>query len=155
FLDEPTTGFDPQARRQAWEIVQALAGGGTTVLLTTHYLEEAQVLADRVVVFSRGEVVETGTPAELAARTGLVDISYRPIEGHPLPDLATDADLLTDGRWSTKVPEADVTRFIADLSGWAVRSGVQLAELNVSRPSLEDIYLALITEEQQDEVLDA
>ncbi|MEH3054863.1 MAG: ABC transporter ATP-binding protein [Patulibacter minatonensis] len=153
FLDEPTTGFDPQARRQAWEIVQALASGGTTVLLTTHYLEEAQVLADRVVVFSRGEVVETGTPAELSARTGVVQIAYEPAAGQPLPELPEGA-VLADGRWQAEVTEDAVTRVLAALSGWAVASGVELGGLTVTRPSLEDIYLALIAEENE-EIADA
>ncbi|MFT4035039.1 MAG: ABC transporter ATP-binding protein [Patulibacter sp.] len=153
FLDEPTTGFDPQARRQAWEIVQALAGDGTTVLLTTHYLEEAQVLADRVVVFSRGEVVETGTPAELAARTGLVQISYQPAAGQPQPPLECGA-VGGNGRWLAEVPEDGATRQLAQLTGWAVEHGLELTGLTVTRPSLEDIYLALIAAER-DEVQDA
>ena len=143
FLDEPTTGFDPQARRQAWDIVKKLADGGTTVVLTTHYLDEAQALADRVIVFSRGQVVETGTPAELAARSGLVRIAYRPVEGQPLPDLAPDAKV-DEGEWSFEVVEDRVTTFLADLTGWAVRENVDLAALTVTRPSLEDTYLELI-----------
>lgn len=143
FLDEPTTGFDPQARRQAWDIVRRLADGGTTVVLTTHYLDEAQALADRVVVFSRGEVVETGTPEDLAARSGLVQIAYRPVPGQPLPDLAPDARVI-DGLWAFDVVEGFVTQFLADLTGWALRSGVELAGLTVTRPSLEDTYLELI-----------
>jgi ABC-2 type transport system ATP-binding protein len=143
FLDEPTTGFDPQARRQAWDIVKRLADGGTTVVLTTHYLDEAQALADRVVVFARGEVVETGTPAELAARSGLVQIAYRPADGASLPELAPDARVI-DGTWRHEVPEGAVTSFLAELTGWAVRSGVDLVALTVTRPSLEDTYLQLI-----------
>jgi ABC-2 type transport system ATP-binding protein len=148
FLDEPTTGFDPQARRQAWDIVQKLADGGTTVVLTTHYLDEAQALADRVVVFSRGEVVETGTPAELAARSGLVRIAYTPVAGQPHPELAPDVTVDPEGEWSHEVPEADVTPFLADLTGWAMRSNVELAALTVTRPSLEDTYLQLIDVEE-------
>jgi ABC-2 type transport system ATP-binding protein len=151
FLDEPTTGFDPQARRQAWDIVKRLAEGGTTVVLTTHYLDEAQALADRVVVFSRGEVVETGTPAQLAARSGLVRIAYRPVDGQPLPDLAPDATVV-DGTWSCEVVENAVTTFLADLTGWALSTGVDLAALTVTRPSLEDTYLELITDDAAEAV---
>lgn len=153
FLDEPTTGFDPQARRQAWDIVKRLADGGTTVVLTTHYLDEAQALADRVVVFARGEVVETGTPADLAARSGLVRIAYRPVEGQPLPDLAPDATI-DDGTWSFEVVEGFVTQFLADLTGWALRHGVALDALTVTRPSLEDTYLELIAHEADEVEVD-
>lgn len=153
FLDEPTTGFDPQARRQAWEIVKRLADGGTTVVLTTHYLDEAQALADRVVVFARGEVVETGTPADLAARSGLVRIAYRPVDGQPLPDLAPDATI-DDGVWSFEVVESAVTVFLADLTGWALRHGVELGALTVTRPSLEDTYLELIAHEADEAEVD-
>ena len=145
FLDEPTTGFDPQARRQAWDIVRKLADEGTTVLLTTHYLDEAQALADRVVVFSRGEVVETGTPADLAARSGLVQIAYRPAPGDRLPDVAPTVRVV-DGVWAHEIEEGAVTWFLSELTRWAVRTGVDLAGLTVSRPSLEDIYLELIDE---------
>lgn len=145
FLDEPTTGFDPQARRQAWDIVARLAEGGTTVVLTTHYLDEAQALADRVVVVAGGRIVEEGTPAELAERSGLVRIAYRPAEGAPLPQLAhpgrRDAEL-----WVCEVPEAAVTQAVADLGAWAVAQGQELTALTVSRPSLEDTYLELIDE---------
>ncbi len=141
FLDEPTTGFDPQARRQAWEIVQALASGGTTVLLTTHYLDEAQALADRVVVFAAGKVVESGTPAELAARTGLTRITFTLPEGLAAPDVP---GLRRAGSHGFELEAVDPTTALHELTGWAVHHGVALGDLSVARPSLEDTYLSLV-----------
>ena len=143
FLDEPTTGFDPQARRQAWDIVQALATGGTTVLLTTHYLEEAQALADRVIVFSAGRVVESGTPEELANRSGLTRISFALPDGAVPPSI--DGLAAVEGHYSLQT--ADPTGALHVLTSWAVAGGITLAELAVARPSLEDTYLALIDDE--------
>ncbi len=140
FLDEPTTGFDPQARRQAWEIVQALASGGTTVLLTTHYLDEAQALADRVVVFSAGKVVESGTPAELAARTGLTRIRFTLPAGLAPPEVPG----LRRVDDAFELQAVDPTTALHELTNWAVHHGVALGELVVSRPSLEDTYLSLV-----------
>ncbi|MBJ7471498.1 MAG: ABC transporter ATP-binding protein [Solirubrobacteraceae bacterium] len=141
FLDEPTTGFDPQARRQAWEIVQALATGGTTVLLTTHYLDEAQALADRVVVFSGGQVVESGTPTELAARTGLTRISFTLPAGIAPPQVP-GLERVDEG--SYELQAKDPTTTLHELTGWAVAQGILLGDLAVARPSLEDTYLSLI-----------
>ena len=152
FLDEPTTGFDPQARRQAWDIVQALATGGTTVLLTTHYLDEAQALADRVVVFSAGEVVESGTPDELAARSGLTRIAFTLPDGlapPPVPGLRSIA------RGVFELQAVDPTTALHELTAWAVHHGVALGDLTVARPSLEDTYLALIDPAAADEEVSA
>lgn len=141
FLDEPTTGFDPQARRQAWEIIQALASGGTTVLLTTHYLDEAQALADRVVVFSAGRVVESGTPTELAARSGLTRIAFSLPDGLAPPNVP---GLRAIANGVFEVQAVDPTTTLHELTGWAIHHGVALGDLSVARPSLEDTYLALI-----------
>lgn len=140
FLDEPTTGFDPQARRQAWEIIQRLADGGTTIVLTTHYLDEAQVLADRVVVFSRGEIVASGTPDELAQQTGATRISFAVTDDAP-PSIE---GLQRDGhRWQVQTTEP--TRVLHELTSWALTTSArELPELSVARPSLEDTYLSLI-----------
>ncbi len=111
FLDEPTTGFDPQARRQAWDIVRRLADGGTTVVLTTHYLDEAQALADRVVVFARGQVVERARPTtSRRARGSCASPTVPPTElrCRPSPPGARTA---TNG---SRDPEADSTRTLAD-----------------------------------------
>ncbi|HKS45210.1 MAG TPA: ABC transporter ATP-binding protein [Amycolatopsis sp.] len=122
FLDEPTTGFDPEARRQFWQLVSGLAREGTTILLTTHYLDEAEALADRVAVLARGRIVAEGTPADLGDRTrGEAMVRWR------------DDDGLHEER--TQFP----TKFITQLA-----EGRELAELTVTRPSLEDVYLSLI-----------
>ena len=141
FLDEPTTGFDPAARRDAWALIKGMAEAGTTVLLTTHYLEEAQVLADRVVVISSGQVVAEGPPDTLGNRmTAAATIRFR------LPD-PTDAvklgvDTGPDGL-VTVMSEAP-TRDLNRLTGAALDAGIELDALQVLRPSLEDAYMELI-----------
>jgi ABC-2 type transport system ATP-binding protein len=146
FLDEPTTGFDPKSRRDAWELIGGLRQSGTTVLLTSHYLDEVQRLADRVGVMSHGHLVEESTPGSLGGRdvAGTV-ISFRlpprlPAAGLPcgpwdLPDRpGGDITMHTD----------EPTRVLADLTRWAVHHDVELPGLSVVRPSLEDAYLRLI-----------
>lgn len=145
FLDEPTTGFDPQARQQAWEIVGRLAGEGTTVVLTTHYLDEAQALADRVVVFAGGQVVAVGTPDELGRRDNLTRISFR-----ATPETAAAPGFTRQGGRLVAEVEDTVAALHA-LTGWALEAGVELADLSVARPSLEDSYLALIGEHERGE----
>ncbi len=123
FLDEPTTGFDPQARRQFWDLIRALAADGTTILLTTHYLDEAEALADRVAVISGGRIVAEGTPATLGGRsTAKATVSWVDDDG--------PHSVLTD------TPTAVVNERSA--------GGRELGELTVTRPSLEDTYLDLI-----------
>ena len=129
FLDEPTTGFDPGARRAAWETIRSLRSLGKTILLTTHYIEEAHRLADRVAVLRRGEIVASGTPAELIARTPATVIRYR-----------------RNGE-EVVVQTEDPTRVLHDLTGRALGDGLELDGLEVHRATLEDVYLAL-TEEQ-------
>ena len=124
FLDEPTTGFDPAARRTAWETIRSLRGLGKTVLLTTHYLDEAEQLADRVAVLREGQIVASGTPAELT-RTPATEIRYR-----------------ENGR-EVVVRTAEPTRVLAELTAQAVGRGEELQELEVRRPSLEEVYLEL------------
>jgi ABC-2 type transport system ATP-binding protein len=124
FLDEPTTGFDPEARRQFWELIRSLAAQGTTVLLTTHYLDEAEALADRVAVIAGGRIVAEGTPSDLGGRsTAKATVSW----------------LGPNGRQTTLTDTP--TALIAELA----RDG-ELPELTVTRPSLEDTYLELIGE---------
>ncbi|WP_157368283.1 ABC transporter ATP-binding protein [Alloactinosynnema sp. L-07] len=121
FLDEPTTGFDPQARRQFWALVQTLAAEGTTIVLTTHYLDEAEALADRLAVIAGGRIVAEGTPATLGGRaTAAATVSWTDADGHH--EISTD----------------DPAGVVARLAGQAV-SG-----LKVHQPSLEDVYLDLI-----------
>ena len=143
FLDEPTTGFDPAARRQAWEAIAALRESGTTVLLTTHYLEEAQELADRVAIIRDGAIVAQGAPGTIGrTERGRATIVFTPPEELQLPaGLPPPAATRRDGRveLQSATPEAD----LALLCGWAVEHGLELAGLEVRRPSLEDIYLEL------------
>jgi ABC-2 type transport system ATP-binding protein len=128
FLDEPTTGFDPQARRNAWEMIRGLRALGKTILLTTHYLDEAQQLADRVAVLRDGVIVTEGTPAELVA-SSRTEIRYRE-------------------NGETKVVETDEpTRALHELTSRAVAQGHELEELEVRRRSLEDVYLELLRED--------
>lgn len=144
FLDEPTTGFDPSARRGSWELVEGLRETGTTVVLTTHYMDEAQALADRVVVLARGRVVAEGPPDELGGRRGaesVVTFHMPDCDGAPLPPGARRRGGAVEFR--TARPTAD----LHELSGWALRHGVELAGLEVRRPSLEDVYLELTGEE--------
>ena len=146
FLDEPTVGFDPAARRQAWSLIERLKARGTTVLLTTHYLDEAERLADRVGVLVAGRLVALGTPSELAAGRKGATVSFRLPPGKvvdELPDLG--AELFADGagwRLATKHPST----IAHELTGWAIASGFELPALEVRRPTLEDAYLALVGE---------
>jgi ABC-2 type transport system ATP-binding protein len=145
FLDEPTTGFDPAARRHSWELVDRLREGGTTILLTTHYMDEAQHLADRVVVVRDGQVIAEGAPDELGGdRDPLAIVAFRMPHGTsadelPLP-LAREVTAL-DGRVTFATPEP--TRDLAPLVAWAASRDRELDGLTVTRPSLEDVYLEL------------
>jgi len=141
FLDEPTTGFDPAARREAWEVVRSLAGLGKTVVLTTHYMDEAQYLADRVVVISAGRVVAEGPPSTLGLRDSKgVRIRFRPPSGSE-PPASLGGVTRVDGFVEVTVEEPVVA--LHDLTGWAIERGLPLEGLEVIRPSLEDVYLAL------------
>ncbi|MGH3102845.1 MAG: ABC transporter ATP-binding protein [Gaiellaceae bacterium] len=130
FLDEPTTGFDPGARRAAWEMIRSLRTLGKTILLTTHYLDEAQQLADRVAVLREGEIVTLGTPAELRGGSGETEIRYR-----------------SDGE-DVVVATSEPTRVLHELTAEALAAGRELEGLEVRRPTLEDVYLALLEEEE-------
>jgi ABC-2 type transport system ATP-binding protein len=131
FLDEPTTGFDPSARRTAWEIVRSLRSLGKTIVLTTHYLDEAQQLADRVAVIREGSIVRIGTPDELIGAVPEVEIRYR------------------DGGREVLLTTAEPTRVLAELTGRAAREGRELEALEVRRPTLEDVYLDLVDGDEQ------
>jgi ABC-2 type transport system ATP-binding protein len=142
FLDEPTTGFDPGARRSAWQIVRSLAGLGKTVFLTTHYMDEAQALADRVAVIARGEIVAEGPPATLGDR----HLAESLIRFHLPPGAEAPASLgsLTPvGDGMVEVFSSEPTRTLHELTGWAVGRGLELEGLEVTRPTLEDVYLEL------------
>ena len=142
FLDEPTTGFDPNARRSAWRLVRRLRDAGTTILLTTHSMAEAQALADRVAVVSGGRIVAEGTPATLGGRdTARARIRFEPPPGCPPAELPVAAVPDADGL--VAVDCAEPTESLHLLTGWALRRGTVLARLTVDRPSLEDVYLRL------------
>jgi ABC-2 type transport system ATP-binding protein len=142
FLDEPTTGFDPGARRNAWEVVKNLVAIGKTVFLTTHFMDEAQYLADRVVVIANGVIVAEGPPSSLAGREQMrTRITFRLPEGAPDPE--SRVRRLPDGSYELEVEAAGTTKTVHDLSGWALDHGVELEALQISLPTLEDVYLEL------------
>jgi ABC-2 type transport system ATP-binding protein len=153
FLDEPTTGFDAAARRDAWQLVRDLRADGTTVLLTTHDMAEAQALADRVIVMSGGTVVAAGTPAQIGGRDAeRATISFTLADGYQIADLPLGAA----ERGSLVVLEtATPTQTLHQLTGWAVRHGTRLAGLTVERPSLEDVYLQLTADHVVDDALES
>ncbi|HEX5631486.1 MAG TPA: ABC transporter ATP-binding protein [Acidimicrobiia bacterium] len=141
FLDEPTTGFDPSARRKSWELISNLRSLGKTILLTTHYMDEAQNLADRVAVIAGGVIVAAGTPDTLGGRgDGGATIAFRAAAGLRAP-APFDTPPGSDG--FVRVEVADPTPALHALTGWALSSGVNLEGLSVTRPSLEDVYLQL------------
>jgi ABC-2 type transport system ATP-binding protein len=149
FLDEPTTGFDPGARRNAWVVVRNLAALGKTVFLTTHYMDEAQTLANRVAVISRGVIVAAGPPSTLGGRDVAVSIiRFRVRDGAELPSIARDA-VRTAAGYELRSP--DPTRALHELTGWAIERGIELEGLEVTRPTLEDVYLELTGEEARAE----
>ena len=154
FLDEPTTGFDPGARHHAWEVIANLRELGKTIFLTTHYMDEAQTLADHVAVIVAGEIVAEGTPATLGGRDReLSDVSFSLPAGvavTELPgELASAAQLREDGRVHLSVREP--ARSLHALAGWALERGDDLSDLTVGRPTLEDIYLRLTGGREQPE----
>jgi ABC-2 type transport system ATP-binding protein len=147
FLDEPTTGLDPEARRRLWSIIENLVADGATVLLTTHYMDEAQQLASRVIVLADGQVVADATPDGLRAMGGVPVISYRlPATAPRLP--AELAGYLDPTQNRLTLPSTDVTEDLSLLVGWARTNNVDLTGLEVGPPSLEDAYLALTAERE-------
>ncbi len=129
FLDEPTVGFDPAARRAAWEVLRALRELGKTVLLTTHYLDEAQALADRVAILKDGSILAQGPPRELVAGASRYRVAYRGAAGERV-----------------ECETEDPTTLLAELTAGALARGERLEDLSVTRPSLEDVYLELTAE---------
>jgi len=131
FLDEPTTGFDPAARRAAWDMIRALRSLGKTILLTTHYLDEAEQLADRVAVLREGQIIREGTPAELTGATNETEVRYRQ-DGHEVVIHTTEP-----------------TRLLQELTAAALAEGREVEALQVRRPTLEDEYLSLTAPEER------
>ena len=146
FLDEPTTGFDPSARRAAWDMISGLRSLGVTVFLTTHYMDEAEHLADRVAVIAAGRIVAEGTPATLAGREhAAAEIRFSLPPGSTpdeLPEPVKNALAGSDG-CRVLVRATSPVSVLGPLIRWAETRGADLADLDVRRPSLEDIYLAL------------
>jgi ABC-2 type transport system ATP-binding protein len=143
FLDEPTTGFDPAARRGAWQIIRDLKALGKTIFLTTHYMDEAQNLADEVAIINKGEIVAQGSPATLGGRdTAATRLRFRlPADADELPEPLRGA--ATVAGETVQLTTDDPTGSLHELTGWALQRGVRLDDLEVSRPSLEDVYLEI------------
>ncbi|HEX9379543.1 MAG TPA: ABC transporter ATP-binding protein [Gaiellaceae bacterium] len=131
FLDEPTTGFDPAARRAAWDMIRSLRSLGKTILLTTHYLDEAEQLADRLAVLREGVIIREGTPAELTGGSNETEVRYRK-DGHDVVVRTTEP-----------------TKILHKLTAEALAEGRELESLSVRRPTLEDVYLSLTAEHQE------
>ena len=142
FLDEPTTGFDPAARRQAWDMVRNLQELGKTVFLTTHYMDEAQNLAGRVAIIVEGKIVAEGAPNELSPQANEAHISTTlPLGAPPLPE-----DIAAQGRVegnSFSAVSTNATRLVNSLTGWAIENDIELIDLKVGGATLEDVYLEL------------
>ena len=146
FLDEPTTGFDPTSRRNTWEMIKELQSIGKTVFLTTHYMDEAEYLSDRVALIVNGKIIATGSPNELTQLNKLTTITFR--INHPeidLPKTLFSADKNENGLFiiQTDVPQ----KVLYELTKWAMDSRVQLDDLKVSRTTLEETYLELVNSE--------
>jgi ABC-2 type transport system ATP-binding protein len=156
FLDEPTTGFDPSARRRSWATIRALCEAGRTVVLTTHFMDEAQALADRVAVMASGRIVAAGTPSELGGRDtapARVRFALPPDTAvADLPDLGDGATLRTTAPGAVEVTAPDGVRAAHVLTGWALERGLELRGFSVTRPSLEDVYLELTAGPHQEPV---
>ena len=154
FLDEPTTGFDPSARQGAWQVVRDLRDAGTSILLTTHYMEEAQELADRVAVISSGTIVAEGSPGTIGGRdTARARVHFTLPGDFQLSDLPV-APTKAQGRLVT-VEVDDPTAMLYDLTSWALHRGTTLPDLVVERPSLEEVYLQLTAASAEAETAEA
>jgi len=148
FLDEPTTGFDPAARRQAWSVVAALKPLGKTVFLTTHYMDEAEALADRVAVIVAGRIVSVGVPSTLAGRNqAAVTVRFREPAGMDAAGMVA-ADVRRSDGW-IEFDTVDTARDLGALMDWSRERHVELDGLEVRRPSLEDVYLTLVGDERR------
>jgi ABC-2 type transport system ATP-binding protein len=148
FLDEPTTGFDPSARRNAWKMIENLKSLGKTVFLTTHYMDEAQHLSDRVAIIVNGRIVAEGSPQDLASTSDdRTTIEFTlPVDAPRLPEPLRDDSSGTGGR--VLIQTSEPMRYLHDITGWALEQRVDLLGLRVSRPSLEDVYLILTSDQE-------
>jgi ABC-2 type transport system ATP-binding protein len=141
FLDEPTTGFDPSARRQAWGILESLTALGKTILLTTHYMDEARHLADRIAIIDHGKIVAEGTPETLGGGDDGAVVRFALPPGSNLDELPVVGARVSDGL--VEIETDTPTRALYEITSWAVQRGWELDQLRVDRPSLEDVYLEL------------
>ena len=149
FLDEPTSGFDPSARRGAWEMVRNLKSLGKTVVLTTHYMEEAEALADRVAIINEGKIVAEDAMGQLLDKDKSTTIRFRVRPGSArLPEDLTVVPTDDDDGYS--ITTAAPTGSLHRLTGWAVEQGIELEELSVTRPSLEDLFIELANPQAKD-----
>ena len=152
FLDEPTTGFDPSARRKAWRVIDNLRQLGKTILLTTHYMDEAQNLADRVAVIAGGVIVAEGTPDTLGGRaTAASIVRFRMIDFDAAELPVDPATLRVEAGGSIEISTVDATRVLHSLTTWALDRDIELIGLTVDRPTLEDVYLDLAGERGGDD----
>ena len=152
FLDEPTTGFDPSARRKAWRVIDNLRQLGKTILLTTHYMDEAQNLADRVAVIAGGVIVAEGTPDTLGGRaTAASIVRFRMIDVDAAELPVDPATLRVEAGGSIEISTVDATRVLHSLTTWALDRDIELIGLTVDRPTLEDVYLDLAGERGGDD----
>ena len=146
FLDEPTTGFDPSARRTAWSVIDGLRALGKTVFLTTHYMDEAEHLADRIAVVAGGRIVAEGTPQTLGGRDRLAaTVSFTAPQGVGVGELPEPLRSLADpgSNGTIAIRTESPLMHVRDLADWAAAAGFDLPDLDVRRPTLEDVYLAL------------
>jgi ABC-2 type transport system ATP-binding protein len=153
FLDEPTTGFDPSARRTAWSVIDGLRALGKTMFLTTHYMDEAEHLADRIAVIAAGRIVAEGTPAALGGRDQMAaTIRFTPPAGTDADDLPEPLQaLVVEGRnGMLTIRTGTPLHHVRALADWALERGFDLPDLDVRRPTLEDVYLALTDDERRD-----
>jgi ABC-2 type transport system ATP-binding protein len=152
FLDEPTTGFDPTARRQAWKVISSLRDLGKTIFLTTHYMEEAQYLADRAAIIVDGQVIAEGSPAELGRSTGAdTEVRFRLPDGVGAPELPLAfASAQADNGFVT-LRTGEPVKALNELTGWALERDVDLSSIEVGRPSLEDVYLELTGRDEDEQ----
>ena len=149
FLDEPTSGFDPSARRGAWEMVRNLKSLGKTVVLTTHYMGEAEALADRVAIIVEGKIVAEGGVGQLLYKDRSTTIRFRVESGSArLPEDLTAVPTDDDDRYA--ITTDGLTDSLHRLTSWAVEQGIELEELSVTRPSLEDLFIELVDSPEQD-----
>jgi ABC-2 type transport system ATP-binding protein len=152
FLDEPTTGFDPSARRAAWSVIDGLRALGKTVFLTTHYMEEAEHLADRIAIIANGRIVAGGTPRTLGGRDGLAaTIRFTLPDGIGVDELPSPLQALAavDGSGVVTLRTETPLEHVRSLAVWALERGLELPDLDLRRPTLEDVYLSL-TDDRKD-----